>query len=153
MLKELYSNKLNMDLQRFGDDIAGLLSKGTALSYSQDGKAYTPVAAVKTVPALGSDPEKVDVTHLQSAHKSYIAGIRDSENLEFAVIYQTKNFAEMQKLEGKSLKWKVTFPDGLEATFTGESALKFSGAEVNGALEFSIVVVVSDGPNFTPSKA
>ncbi len=47
---------------------AGLLSKGTVLTY-KDGATTKTVAAVKSIPALGSDPEKVDVTHLGSERK------------------------------------------------------------------------------------
>ena len=65
---------------------AGLLSKGAVLSY-KDGSTTKTIAAVKSIPAMGSDPEKVDVTHLGSAKKAYIAGIQDSDNLEFAIIY------------------------------------------------------------------
>ena len=41
--------------------VAGLLSKDTVLSY-KDSSGSKPVAAVKSIPAMGSDPEKVDVS-------------------------------------------------------------------------------------------
>lgn len=146
-------NMLKMNLQKFTDDIAGYLSKGTALSYKSSGSTFTPVAAVKSVPAMGSDPEKVDVTHLQSEKKAYIAGIQDTDNLEFAIIYQGSNFAKLKTLcdAGTSTDFKVTYPDGMEVTFTGTPSLKLDGTEVNGALGFSLVVVVSKGPDFTPA--
>ena len=133
---------------------AGLLSKGAVLSYN-DGSTTKTIAAVKSIPAMGSDPEKVDVTHLGSATKAYIAGIQDSDNLEFAIIYQGDNFRDIDTLvkTGKSVDWTVTYSDGMKVAFTGQPSYKFDGVEVNQALGFNLVVVVSAGPNFTPAPA
>lgn len=134
--------------------VAGLLSKDTVLSY-KDGATSKPVAAVKSIPAMGADPEKVDVTHLGSAKKAYIAGIQDSDNLEFAIIYQGDNFKDVDTLvkAGKAVEWTVTYPDGMKVDFTGQPSYKFDGVEVNQALGFNLVVVVSAGPDFTPAPA
>ncbi len=133
--------------------VAGLLSKGAVLSYIDTSGSKT-IAAVKSIPAMGADPEKVDVTHLGSAKKAYIAGIQDSDNLEFAIIYQGDNFKDIDTLVkgGKSVAWTVTYSDGMKVEFTGQPSYKFDGVEVNQALGFNLVVVVSAGPNFTPSS-
>ncbi|QBC36799.1 phage tail tube protein [Lactococcus lactis] len=130
---------------------AGLLSKGAVLSY-KDGSTTKTIAAVKSIPAMGADPEKVDVTHLGSDKKAYIAGIQDTDNMEFAIIYQGDNFKDIDTLvkTGKSVDWTVTYSDGLKVTFTGQPSYKFDGVEVNQALGFNLVVVVSAGPDFTP---
>lgn len=135
-------------------DFAGLLSKGTVLAY-KDGATSKPVAAVKSIPALGSDPEKVDVTHLGSEKKAYIKGIQDVDNMEFAIIYQGDNFRDIHTLveAGKAVDWTITFPDGLKAEFTGEPYYKFDGVEVNQAVGFNLGVVVSSGPDITPATA
>lgn len=131
---------------------AGLLSKDTTLSY-KDGETSKTVAAVKTVPAMGSDPEKVEVTHLGSAKKAYIAGIQDTDNLEFAIVYQGDNFKDIDTLvkTGKSVDWTVTYPDGMKSEFTGQPSYKLDGAEVNQAIGFNLVIVVSEGLDITPS--
>lgn len=130
---------------------AGLLSKGAVLSY-KDGSTTKTIAAVKSIPAMGADPEKVDVTHLGSDKKAYIAGIQDTDNMEFAIIYQGDNFKDIDTLvkTGKSVDWIVTYSDGLKVAFTGQPSYKFDGVEVNQALGFNLVVVVSSGPDFTP---
>ena len=121
------------------------------LSYKDSAGSKT-IAAVKSIPAMGADPEKVDVTHLGSDKKAYIAGIQDSDNLEFAIIYQGDNFKDVDTLvkAGKAVEWTVTYSDGLKVEFTGQPSYKFDGVEVNGALGFNLVVVVSSGPTFTP---
>lgn len=131
---------------------AGLLSKGTVLTY-KSGSTTKTVAAVKTIPSIGSDPEKVDVTHLGSEKKAYISGIQDTDNMEFSIVYQGDNFKDIYDLvEGKkSVEWTITYPDGMTAVFTGEPSYKIDGAEVNQAIGFNLVVVVSDGPVLTPA--
>lgn len=140
-----------LDLQRFADEVAGVLSKGTTLSY-KDGGTSKEIAAVKSIPALGTDPEKIEVTHLKSERKAYIKGLQDTDTLEFAIVYQGANFKDVYDLveKKKAVDWEIKFPDGLTATFTGEPDFKFDGIEVNQALGFNLVVVVSDGPNFKP---
>lgn len=135
-------------------DFAGLLSKGSVLQY-KDGSTTKTIAAVKSLPALGSDPEKVDVTHLDSDKKAYIKGIEDVDNLEFPIVYQGDNFRDIHTLvqQNKSVEWTITYPDGLKAEFKGEPYYKFDGAEVNQAIGFNLGIVVSDGPDMTPAPA
>lgn len=143
-----------LELQRFADEVAGVLSKGTTLSYIVGEGPAKEIAAVKSIPALGTDPEKIEVTHLKSERKAYIKGLQDTDTLEFAIVYQGKNFKDIYDLvkTGGAVKWEIEFPDGLKAEFTGEPDFKFDGIEVNQALGFNLVVVVSDGPNFTPAS-
>ena len=58
---KLNSDVLKMNLQKFADEIAGLASFGTELHYRPTGSTgetgWLEVAAVKSIPALGADPE------------------------------------------------------------------------------------------------
>lgn len=136
--------------------LTGLLSKGTTLAYNSGesgSPSWTTLGGVKTIPSFGSDPEKVDVTDLMSEARSYIAGLPDSDTLEFVFVYKSKNFANVHALvaANKEYEFKVTFPDGATTTFKGKPVLKTSSIEVNGALEFSLSVVCSEKPTFTPA--
>ena len=141
-------NEIN--LQLFAEP--GVLSLGAKLEYSADGSVFTPAGGVKSIPAFGSDPEKVDVTTLADSKRAYIAGLQDVDNLEFAFVYRTAEFKTLHALAqgGSTLDFKVTYPDGMTVKFKGQPRIKVSGAEVNAALEYSMVVVVSEGPDFTP---
>lgn len=148
----MLKTKIKMNLQLFADEeVPGILSFGTALFY-KDGATKKEIAAVKSIPAIGSDPEKVDVTHLKSPRKAYIKGLQDTDNLEFAIIHQGKNFADIHALvaAGKTLEWTIEYPGGMTATFKGIPDLKIDGAEVNSAIGFNLVVVVSEGPDVLP---
>lgn len=144
---KLNSNKLEMNLQRFAGE-SGFSSQGAKLSYKK-GSTFTEALGVKSMPALGSEPEKLDVTTLASKRKNYIEGIGDTDNLEFTFVYTKENYSALDALvkENKEVDWKIEWPGGIESTFKGKPSLKFNGLEVNQVVEFVLVVVVSDGPD------
>lgn len=123
----------------------GLLSKGTLLEY-KSGETWKTIAAVKSIPQIGSDPEKVDVTHLGSERKQYIKGLQDTDNFEFAIIYQGSNFKDIHGLveAGKPVDFRITYPDKLSVELTGEPAYKLDAIEVNSAIGFNLVIVAND---------
>lgn len=144
-----------MDLQRFAEDPAGLLSKGSTLGYKPTGTepgTFTTIGSVTSIPDIGSEPEKVDVTTLADSKRQYIKGLQDQDNLTFAAIYRKTIFNTLKAAEKLDTvyDWKITYPDGTSFTFTGAFSLVLNGAEINGALAFQIIVVVSKGPEFVP---
>ncbi|MFT8584822.1 phage tail tube protein [Liquorilactobacillus hordei] len=141
-----------IDLQRFAADAsAGLVATGTKLEMSADGTAFTEIAGIKTIPDIGADPETVDVTDLADTKKKSVAGIENTQNLALACVYKGENFTDLiaKSGDGKQYHWKVTYPDGMTATFQGSFTIKIGNVAVNGAMDFTITVVVSDGPDFT----
>lgn len=142
---------VNIDLQKFAVDPSdGLVATGTTLEMSTDGTSFTTIAGLKTVPDIGADPETVDVTDLSDTKKKSVAGIENTQNLALACVYKGTNFADLisKSGDGNQYHWKVTYPDGLVATFQGSFTLKIGNVAVNGAMDFTITVVVSDGPDF-----
>ncbi|MFT8836858.1 phage tail tube protein [Liquorilactobacillus satsumensis] len=143
-----------LNLQRFADTVdasAGLAGTGSKLEMSSDGgTTFNEVASIKTIPDIGADPENIDVTSLADTKKKNVPGIQNTSTLAFAVVYKGDNFKTALKNAGdhKQYKWKVTYPDGMTATFTGSYTIKMGNVAVNGALDFTISIVVSDGPDF-----
>ncbi|MBL1228132.1 phage tail protein [Enterococcus sp. BWB1-3] len=138
-----------MDLQLF----AGLLSKDTTLSYKVGGApTFTEVVGLQSTPELGSDPDQVETTTLADSKKTYIKGLQDTDTLQFGILYDATVYDELNTVAetGGQVNWQVKFPDGSTFDFTGEAAVKMGGAEVNGALTFTLSVVVSAGPDFVP---
>lgn len=132
--------------------MAGLLSKGITVGYKVgSATAFTNVGNVKSVPELGAEPEKVDVTTLTSESKEYIAGLADVSSVEFAVIYTNDGFMAANGIVGQAATWQIKYPDGSTTTFTGSAYIKRGAAEVNGALEFTLGVTV--GSKFTHAAA
>ncbi|WP_338208348.1 phage tail tube protein [Lactiplantibacillus paraxiangfangensis] len=150
---------LAFDLQRFAgataDASAGLAATGTTLAMSTDGTEFADIAGVKTIPDMGADPENIDVTDLSDTKKKSVPGIQNTSTLAFGVVYKGANFATALAHDGdnKQYKFKVTYPDGMTATFTGSYTVKVGNVAVNGAMDFTISIITSEGPDFTPAPS
>lgn len=131
--------------------IAGLLTKGTALSMKSGSESgFTEIEGLQAVPEIGGDPEQVDVTTLKDANKKYISGIQDMDSLEFTFLYDKAVFTKLKAVQtsGKEAKFELSYPDGAKCTFTGGVTVKMGSGEVNGAYQFTLSVTVSDGPDW-----
>lgn len=128
-----------------------ILSKGMKLSHSgtSDG-SFTDIAGLKSVPALGGSKEKVDVTTLADSSYVYIAGLKSYEDLEFGFIYDKEVFNTLNSLSGTQY-WKVTFPDGVVFSFSGECSVAVQGGEVNGAITMNLKIVLNSDITVTVS--
>ncbi|MFT8916560.1 MAG: phage tail tube protein [Oenococcus sp.] len=146
-----------INLQRFAavDASVGLAATGAKMEMSVDGTTYTEVAGVNTIPDIGQAPETIDVTSLSDTKRKSVAGIANAQNLAFGVIYKGTNFSSLIAKDGDGVQysWRITYPDGMTVTFKGSFALTIQNLAVNGAVTFTITVVVSDGPNYTPAPA
>lgn len=139
-------------------EVTGTLSKGTTLSYNSGesgSPSWTELGGIKTIPAMGSDPEKVDVTTLGDETRKYIKGLQDADTLEIAFVDKKKNFSDVLTLcqANKEYQFKVTYPDTSTAEFTGQPTIKRDSLEVNGAMGFSVSIVCSVAPHFTAATA
>lgn len=155
----LYSDKLN--LQRFADDdlidsAKGLAATGTKLEMAEPGGTdFVEVADVKTIPALGGAPQEIDVTTLSDTRVRQIEGIEAATTAAFSVQYKGPSWNTVHAKAGnrKQYNWRVTYPDGMTATFTGSFTIQFGEAAVNGALTYTITITISDGPDMSDSPS
>lgn len=153
---KFYSDLLKLDLQRFAvDNSEGLAGTGTKLERSIDGSSWEEIADIKTIPELGGDTEKIDVTTLADDRRKQVEGIQNASNVQFQAVYKGASFAKALKQAGdrKQYQWKITYPDGMTATMKGSYNIKFGSVAVNGALGYTITITVSDGPTFTAAGA
>ena len=128
-----------------------ILSKGMKLSHSDTSEGvFTDITGLKSVPALGGSKEKVDVTTLADSSYVYIAGLKTYEDLEFGFIYDKEVFNTLNSLSGTQY-WKVTFPDGVVFSFSGECTVAVQGGEVNGAITMNLKIVLNSDITATVS--
>ena len=128
-----------------------ILSKGMKLSHSDASEGvFTDITGLKSVPALGGSREKVDVTTLADSSYVYIAGLKTYEDLEFGFIYDKEVFNTLNSLSGTQY-WKVTFPDGVVFSFSGECTVAVQGGEVNGAITMNLKIVLNSDITATVS--
>lgn len=125
-----------------------ILSKGMKLGYKTGtASSYTNLTGLQTVPALGGSKDKVDVTTLADGSYKYIAGIKSFDDLEFTFIYDKDVYSIFTTpttgLENlSSVDWEVEFPDGVKFDFSGACSVAVQGGEVNGAITFTLTIVL-----------
>lgn len=130
--------------------MAGILTKGIALSYSTTGTEYTTLTNLMEIPEIGNgEKEMIDVTVLTDDVKKSIAGLGDSaQTLAFKFLYVKEQFETLMAMTN-SMKWKVTMPDGVAATFDGTPAVRFDSAAPNAALTYTLSIGVESKIEFT----
>ena len=125
-----------------------ILSKGIKLSYSSTGtESYTDLTDLLEIPSLGGSVDKVDVTTLADASKKYINGIKDYGDLPFKFNYVKEQFNTLNGLTG-SIHFKVTLPDNVTATFSGEPSVSLKGAGVGVAMTYTLNVSLDSDIEF-----
>ena len=131
--------------------MAGLLSKGikfslgTATQNASTGvwtfSAYSDVPNLQSIPSLGGEAEKVDVTTLADEARHYINGIKDFGDLDFVFLYDNSgsgsNYRTLKAAEGSTKAVKVTLPDTTTFEFAADLSVSLDEAGVNDALTFT----------------
>ena len=125
-----------------------ILSKGIKLSYSSTGTdSYTDLTDLLEIPSLGGSIDKVDVTTLADASKKYINGIKDYGDLAFKFNYAKEQFNTLNGLTG-SIHFKVTLPDNVTATFSGEPSVSLEGVGVGAAMTYTLNISLDSDIEF-----
>lgn len=129
--------------------MAGILSKGTTLSYKLATGEFIELTNLQEIPELGNGArEKIETTTLASENKEYIAGLGDSgQDLAFKFLYEKAQFTTLNGIDERC-SWKVELPDGVAATFEGTPSVKFDGASPNGALTYTLAITVETSIEF-----
>lgn len=135
------------------------------LMHSSDGKVYTKLIDVKDFPALGADPNMIDVTTLSDNIKQQLPGIQEIKSLDFTANYTPENFQTVKALEGKEEHFAMWFggtegADGLTPTgsdgkfdFTGIMTAYVNSGKTNAALEIKMSIAITSRINFTYTPA
>lgn len=135
----------------------------TALMYSEDGSAWQELIPIKSTPDLGSAPERLETTNLKSPVKTYINGLKGSdEGLEFTANYILEDFQKLKGLENQTLQFGVWFDDGTieeedytpkgelgRFTWTGQLSAYPTGFETNAVREITITITQGSDIIFT----
>lgn len=135
-----------------------LISKGTTLSVCETASGtFKTLYGMNSTPDMGGDTESVEVTNLSDGSKRYIDGIRDFGDMEFGFYVNNKDDSQTTasevydayktlreyQLANTQVYFKLMYPDGFGFTWRGSVSVKRSGAEVGGALSFTLTTRAS----------
>lgn len=83
----------------------------------------TKVVDITSFPAMGGDPEKIDVTTLTDHIQKQINGVQQLDSLEFGANYTVEDYKKLKALEGKSAWYGLVFGASSEGTPDGHNGV------------------------------
>ena len=107
--------------------------------------SWDDVCDIKDFPDLGGAPEMLESTTLSDPAKTYIAGIKDQQALEFTANYDEDDMDAIALLTGTQ-DFQLWFgADGVSGkfAFSGTISTYVVGAGVNEVVDMKIVIVPS----------
>ena len=132
----------------------GVLSKGITFevaTYSGSTlSSYAVIDDLQSIPSLGGEPEKVEVTTLADGVRRYINGIKDFGDLEFGFLFDnstaTSSFRKFKSFEGQpKVSCRITLPDkisnsghGTRFVFDAQLTAGLDEAGVNDPLTYTV---------------
>ena len=88
----------------------------TFLMYSTDGSSYTDLVPIKDYPDFLNEVSTIDVTNLQNANHTYIAGLNDTGgSLDFTCNYDQSDYTTVKGLDDGTDKYVAIWFGGTES--------------------------------------
>ena len=131
----------------------GILSKGIKFWYAtytgSTVGTYEEIPDMMSIPSLGGEPEKVEVTCLADGVRRYINGIKDFGDLEFKFLFDNgSNGASYRIFKGledePKIAVRIELPDapasghGTYFEFDADVLASIDEAEVNTAITYTV---------------
>lgn len=126
----------------------------TVLKYSADGTTFTQLCKIKSHPALGGDPEQIEVTDLEDTMQTFVQGVQALDTMQFTANFTPEAYQAVKALEGDELTFNLVFGDnGAQGTFswTGQVSVYVNEGEVNAAREMTLTCTPDSEIEFTPA--
>ena len=105
----------------------------------------TKLCDIKDFPDLGGAPDQIETTSLSDEARTYIAGIKDQQALEFTANYTAAAYTAVNALTTTTaftLEFGTTGASGIFA-WSGTASAYVTGAGVNEVVEMKIVIIPS----------
>jgi len=107
--------------------------------------SWEDVCDIKDFPDLGGAPDMLDTTTLADPSRTYIAGIKDQQAIEFTANYDEDDFDAIAALTGtkKFQLWFGASGASGKFAFSGTISAYVVGAGVNEVVDMKVVIVPS----------
>lgn len=111
---------------------------------SEDTIQYDVAVDITGLPALGSDPDTIEVTRLVSETKEYILGRQGQERYAFPYNYTKENYMKVKEwADNKTVSdFLLELPDGSGFTFTGTASTHLDAPD--GAMRAQLTIAPSN---------
>lgn len=125
-------------------------------AYTSGGQAVahtmTEVGEVRSISAFDGEATEIDITHLRSYGKEYLSGLQEFGNVALTLWLPSGTDTGQARLRalkdaGTTGTFSITLSNGQVAAFRGiVKSFALSGLEVDGAVQASCAVKVSNAP-------
>lgn len=127
-----------------------LRSEGTVLSRG-DGETpevFSPLGTVRSITGMGGgSPTVIDVSHLGSAFREKLLGLRDEGQLTFELQWdgedETFRAIWADRAAGTLRNWQIELPDDTVFTFSAYVMTAELSAETDAAITVSVTLEIS----------
>jgi hypothetical protein len=126
------------------------------LMYAKSGSTYEKLIDIKSFPALGGAPERLETTTLSDRMQTFINGIQTVESMEATANYTLADYKAVKALANKEQKLAFWFggtensdgsvtPTGTDGkfAFTGQIDAHVTGGGVNEVVGMTIAITPS----------
>jgi len=106
---------------------------------------WTDVCDIKDFPDLGGSPDLLETTTLSDSAKTYIAGIKDQQAIEFTANYDEDDMDAIALLTGtkRFQLWFGAAGESGKFAWSGTISTYVVGAGVNKVVDMKIIIVPS----------
>ena len=127
----------------------GLLSKDSMLAVFDDTLSkYVMLVPVTDMPETKSAPATVEKTVLTDHSVKEVEGLQTNDQKTYTFNYHRDNIARIKKFAGKEQRLLEINPDLTGERYTGTIKLSRNSVEINGIVQGSMYVTVSDADEF-----
>ena len=115
----------------------------------------TEIEGLQSIPSLGGEPERVDITTLSDESRHYLNGIKDYGELEFTFLYvpasgtgqsaTPSNYSVARAAaDGTEKTMTLTLRTGVTFTIKGTVSVGLNEAGINEAYTFTLTIGLTD---------
>lgn len=119
---------------------------GTILKFGTSANSLSELAKIKSFPQLGGEREQIESTDLTDDFATYEPGVQQTENMTFTCNFVVADYLAVKANAMKDGFFELDFgATGGKATWEGKYDCYVNEGEVNGLVEYSLVVYPSTG--------
>ena len=119
---------------------------GTILKFGTSAGSLTELCKIKSFPQLGGEREQIESTDLTDDFATYEPGVQQTENMTFTCNFVVADYLTVKANAMTDGYFELDFgATGGKATWQGKYDCYINEGEVNGLVEYSLVVYPSTG--------
>ena len=131
----------------------GYSTINTILKFSTTQGSETKLCKIKSYPALGGEPEQIEITDLEDTMQTFVLGVQSLDSMTFTANFNPTDYASVSANANKPgyfiLEFGASASEGSLA-WEGSYSVFVNEGEVNGSRDMTISVAPTTVITYTP---